>query len=326
MTGRHLSTAAFDEYLRQAVPVEYTIDGKPPLSLFIDPARPAIGIRMPIAEASGLTDSGWRNISLRRIYRDGRRQAEIYVDDDPLFLDAYPVLLSIADRMQLDGRSLEEALAITMRVLGRLLLRQDALPIEREIGLFGELLLFAGLCDTLGPTAALASWLGPTGGEHDFVLPTFDLEVKTTAAERRRHHIGSTEQLQPSPERPLLLVSYQLTGTAHGGRTLPDQIQYVREKVKTSERGRFDSLLEQAGWLEPRSGAYPTQWRKRSAGLALEVGGADFPAITTDALIRAEVDLSRISNVRYEIDLTGLSSSDGLPNFLTDALGTKGFA
>ncbi|MEV0699084.1 PD-(D/E)XK motif protein [Saccharopolyspora sp. NPDC050389] len=325
MTERHLSTVGFDEYLRQGVPVEYSIDGKPPMSVFIDPERPAIGIRMPVTEASGLTDSGWRNISLRRIYRGGRREAEIYVDDDRLFLDGYPVLLSITDRMQLDGRPLEEALAITMRVLGQLLQRQETLPVEREIGLFGELLLLEGLCDTLGPTAALKSWLGPTGEEHDFALPTFDLEVKTTAAERRRHDIGSTEQLQPSPERPLLLVSYQLTRTAHGGRTLPDQVRYVREKVEPSERGRFDSLLEQAGLSGPGSGAYPTQWRKRTAGLAFEVG-AGFPAITTDALTRAEVDLSRIPNVHYEIDLTGLSSSGAIPDFLTAALSTKDFA
>ncbi|MEV6231042.1 PD-(D/E)XK motif protein [Saccharopolyspora shandongensis] len=295
------------------------------MSLFIDPERPAIGIRMPVAEASGLTDSGWRNISLRRIYRGGRRQAEIYVDDDRLFLDAYPVLLSIADRMQLDGHSLEEALAITMRVLGQLLQRQKTLTVEREIGLFGELLLLEGLCDTLGPTTALESWLGPSGGEHDFVLSTVDLEVKTTAAERRRHNIGSTDQLQPSPERPLLLVSYQLTRTAHGGRTLPDQVQYVREKVKSSERRRFDSLLEQTGWSDPGSGSYLTRWRKRTAGLAFEIS-AGFPAITTNALIRAAVDLGRIPNVRYEIDLTGLSSSGAIPDFLANALSTKDFA
>ena len=261
MTGRHPSTAVFDEYLGCGVPVELPVEGDPHLSLFIDPDRPAIGIRMPADAAADLAESGWRNISLRRVYRDGRRQAEIYVDDERLFTEAYPVLLSIADRMQLDGRSLEDALAYTMRLLGQLLLRPTTLTVEREIGLLGELTLLRGLCGTLGSRAALDSWTGPVGGEHDFVLPGLDLEVKTTSTERRRHLIGSAEQLRASPGRPLLLVSYQLTKVGHGGRTLPELIAEIRNSLVPAERPAFDARLEAAEWAQNPE-AYPTRWRK----------------------------------------------------------------
>ena len=44
---RHLSAESFERCLRSRVPMEHPIKGEPPVTLFIDPDRGEIGIRVP---------------------------------------------------------------------------------------------------------------------------------------------------------------------------------------------------------------------------------------------------------------------------------------
>ena len=77
---------------------------------------------------------------------DGRF-LEIVIDDPSLFIGAYPVLRAVADRVQLDGMDVMNALSSTIRLLDQLLRRDVGLPVEREVGLLGELLVLRKLCN-----------------------------------------------------------------------------------------------------------------------------------------------------------------------------------
>ena len=146
---RHLSLDSFEEYLRHGIPIEHPIRGEPRLLLLIDPQHSEIGLRVPCGPTDEPQDTSLEHVEVRAVHRAEGRNLEVVVTDSRLFLDAYPILCGVADRVQLQGLSFNSALADTIRLLGRLLERSDALRTETEIGLLGELLLFLGLLRTL---------------------------------------------------------------------------------------------------------------------------------------------------------------------------------
>ncbi|KAB2340887.1 PD-(D/E)XK motif protein [Actinomadura rudentiformis] len=305
--------------------MEYPIEGEPRLSLFIDPSRPAIGLRVPLPKTVALPDAGLEHIRLRRVHAGGLHQAEVAVTDSRSFVDAYPILMAVADRIQLEGRTLDFALTDTLRLLGRLLERRDSFSVEKELGLFGELLFVLGLYDAVGVAEAVAAWRGPEFEEHDFGLRGLDIEVKTTSGERRTHWIDSPSQLQPVAGRALWLVSYQLTAPgAEGGATLPELIQWVRDLLGTAKQSdTLSSCLEGVAWRESYADTCTNRWRHRSKPTAYVVAD-DLPRITTDLLATAGIDLTRVPELRYRVDLTGLEGDASAPDFLAAALAHGG--
>jgi hypothetical protein len=318
---RHLSLEKFEEHLRHQVPLEYPIPGEPRLTVFIDPDRPAIGLHVPKKPNEPIPETGLRNIRVRELQSSQGRRFEIAVTDRLLFVEAYPVLLAIADRLQIDGRSLDVALSDTMRILGRLLERHESLSVERELGLFGEVLFLAGLTSVVGAAEAIEAWRGPDGEEHDFGLRGIDIEIKTTNAERRLHWIGSLTQLVPTADRPLWLVSLQLTGAGpDDGRTLSELIDTVRAGLDVGAfRDAFEQRLQTVGWNDGYESRSWARWRTRDKPAAYAVTG-DFPRLTSNLLINAGIDLSRIPDVRYRVDLTNRPTDAMAPGFLVVAL------
>ncbi|MEV4293934.1 PD-(D/E)XK motif protein [Microbispora rosea] len=302
---RHLSTEGFQEYLNSGVPLEYPVKGEPRLHFLIDPERPAIGLRVPRKPTQPVPLTGLEHLQVRATNSYGKRFLDVLVTDPRLFIDAYPVLLAIADRIQLDRLSLEDALYDTLRILGRLLEREGTLPLERELGLFGELLLLRGLLTLLDHEEAVSAWLGAGGEEHDFALQGIDLEVKTTALERRIHWIESLTQLVPSPERPLWLVSYQVTKAGpNDGSSLPALLSAIRAELgEGPARTTFEARLQQGGWQDRYGPNTSTRWRHRSKPQAYDVNG-DFPRITSALLEAAHVNLAQLSGIMYKIDLS----------------------
>jgi hypothetical protein len=323
---RHLSSANFAEYLAAGVPLEYPVKGKPRLIFLIDPKRPAVGLRLPRRHNQPVPVTGLEHFQVRAAHAGGERCLEVLVTDRRLFTDAYPVLLAIADRLQIDGLSLEAALHDTLRILSRLLERVDMLPAEKEVGLFGELLFLRSLVRGLGPDEAVSAWLGPDAAEHDFGLRGLDLEVKTTTAERRTHWIGSLTQLVPNPNRPLWLVSYQVTKAAGDhGVTLAGLIDAIRgDLASLSAREDFEARLTMAGWRDRYSQSMRTRWGERGRPVAHEIVH-DFPHLTPSLLTNAGVALTHVPEVRYRIDLNG-RQLDRLPAILGTVLGQGGAA
>ncbi len=304
--GRHLSADGFRDYLTAGVPIDHPIEGSPRLVLFIDPTRPRIGLRAPagngVAPATGL-----EHISAHVVHFEGHRYLELAVTDRRLFVDAYPVLCAVADRIQLDGMTFQAAVTETLRHLGHLLRAEDTLSRETETGLIGELALLAGMIKIFGPDIAVAAWRGGQGEEHDFGLPDTDIEVKTTTSERRVHWISSLTQLVATGGRPLHLVSIQITRAGTDGVTVNDLIERIRAATG-SARDRFDTQLVSAGWRERYVASATQQWRGRHRP-AVFIVDDQFPRITPDLLGSAGVDLTVVTEVRYHVDLTSRPST-----------------
>jgi hypothetical protein len=302
---RHLSVDSFSAYLRAGAPIEHPVPGTPRLHLFIDPERVRIGLRGPAGPRESPTPTGLEHVTVRAVHHNGQRLMEIEVRDASLFVDAYPVLCAVADRVQLDGQPITAALTATLRRLGHLLRPENILPRELEIGLLGELIVLSGLVRVIGTANSLASWRGAQAEEHDFDLGECDLEVKTTTSERRGHWIASLSQLEPTGDRLLWLLSCQITAAGTSGRTLPELVERTRALfVDHAERDRFDRRLSEAGWSERFVATCRHRWRLRSTmtTYCIRVG---FPRLSAGRLQDAGVNLAHISDVRYRVDLTG---------------------
>ncbi|MFF8411922.1 PD-(D/E)XK motif protein [Streptomyces omiyaensis] len=240
----------------------------------------------------------------------GLRMARIRTTQTDLMRDFHDLALAVADRIVTQNRSLDRAFHETVDNWSSLLDRPGALSIERRIGLLGELAILARLAESYGWESAVDAWTGPYGEEHDFALPGFDIEVKTTLAERRRHVIHGLGQLQAAPDRPLWFASLRFTRGGAGGRTLTESVDAVRDAVTDrapAVLARLNTALERSGWMRRRED--DERWTPRDEALLLAADSV--PRLTPGIL--AAASLERISAVRYETDVTGLAPTHGAP-------------
>ncbi|MFD0151644.1 PD-(D/E)XK motif protein [Streptomyces sp. NPDC055721] len=244
----------------------------------------------------------------------GVRMARIRTTQVEAMRDFHDMLLAVADRIVVKNRSLDRAFAETVEGWSALLGRPRAMSVEQRIGLLGEVSILARLAETHGWATAVEAWTGPYGEEHDFALRDFDVEVKTTASERRRHMIHGIGQLQAAPGRPLWFASLRLTRGGAGGRTLSESVLAVRAAVAAQAPAaltRLDSALERSGWSH--EWVDDERWTPRDEALVL---AADSVPRLDPALLAAAA-LERISSVRYETDVTGLTPTADAPVNLT---------
>lgn len=286
-----------------AAPVELPLPGVPPCTLQIDPGAGTLHLRtayqLPEPDIGTL-----RNVDFHAVADGHDDVAEIVVrvNDDGIQI-GYGFLAAIISQLQQDARPLAEAVATAVGQFRNLTMARSPLPIEREIGLLGELLFLDYCMTALGPQAAVSAWHGPLAEEHDFAIGSVHVEVKSTASDRRVHVIHGLDQLEPLTGVPLVLVSIQLTRSSpDSGRTLPAVIAAVRVHAG-AQRGALDAKLAALGWDDFDADLYDTPWAVRSAPLAYAVD-EDFPAITSNRLGGAVPHLGQISDVSYRVDLT----------------------
>jgi hypothetical protein len=237
------------------------------------------------------------------------------LDDGPWFVlavdargahfEAYSLLAAIIDDLSA-GKPFHLATSRSLETYRDLLSGRGRLSEERTVGLIGELLVLEHLLDAAGETAATAAWLGPDAEEHDFVLSELDAEVKTTLTERRSHIIGTETQLQPSPARPLWLLSIQLTrgGDAADGFRLPDLVSRVRDRLSTTAEA-FTAHLRSVGWRDRDAELYTERYMLRSRPAAYPVDDA-FPAVTRHRIEQIVPRPEFVGPVSYRVDVTAL--------------------
>ncbi|MEU8762113.1 PD-(D/E)XK motif protein [Streptomyces sp. NPDC048659] len=311
--GPSLPWSTVEHYLGEGHAASYPLStdaARPLVSYEIGHGGGDIALFVELGRNDRLPRSSLPAIHIDQVSAKGLRMARIRTTQVTLMRDFHDLLLAVADRIVTKNRSLDHAFTETVDGWSSLLNRPRMLDVQRRIGLLGELATLARLADTHGWESAVASWTGPYGEEHDFALGTFDLEVKTTATERRRHVIHGIEQLQAAPNRPLWVASLRLTRGGTGGRTLADAVHSVRRAVteqSPSTLGRLDAALDRSGWSADL--ADDERWTPRDETLVL---AADAVPRLTPALITAAT-LERISAVRYETDLTGLPPTPGAP-------------
>ncbi|WP_157621379.1 PD-(D/E)XK motif protein [Saccharothrix sp. NRRL B-16348] len=293
-------------YLDEDVHVAMRVPGEPHTVLFINPSARELGLRVHTTSEDRPPETNLRHLVARRAWNGGHHCLEVVVTDPALYRDAYPLLCAMSDRIQLDGMRPADALRLTLRQLALLLQRTERFSLEREIGLFGELLVLGGMIGSLGADDAVRAWRGSASEEHDFGLATLDVEVKTTSGEKRAHWIESWTQLLPTGDRPLWLVSHQLTQAGLGsGALLPELIDAVRRAVGAGAAGdEFEARLVAVGWTDRLAPTCDTRWTKRTPSLAYEVHGG-FPRLTRDGFAAGTAGLVHVPEIKYRVDLTG---------------------
>ncbi|WP_406008706.1 PD-(D/E)XK motif protein [Streptomyces sp. NBC_00637] len=249
-------------------------------------------------------------VRIDQIAHAGRRLARLTTPEPEFLRDFHDLLLAVADRIVVDGQDLDHAFDETVHGWSALLGRPRGMSPQKRIGLHGELAVLGRLAQLLGWRAALDSWVGPVGEQHDFALGNADLEVKTTASELRRHTVHGLGQLSETPGRPLWFASLRLTRGGAGGRSLGESIKATRDAAAAeniAQGRRVDRLLAAAGW-DPEQ-PEDERWTPRDSPLLLRA--SDMPRLRSEDLPDGSV--GRIDDVTYVVDVTGLSPAEESP-------------
>ncbi|AEV32440.1 hypothetical protein Oweho_1444 [Owenweeksia hongkongensis DSM 17368] len=187
---------------------------------------------------------------------------------------------------------------------------KDILSESNQIGLICELLVLEKLCE-IDPQKALESWKGPLQEKHDFSFPNWSLEVKGTRNSKRIHTINGIEQLVAPINKQLSFVSFQLvTAISEVGVNLADLVKLIRDvqfKSRPDLVIKFNKLLLSANYSPLHEEYYRQSGYDILSAFVYSVEG-DFPRLIPKMLSTSLS--SRISDVRYDIDLTSIHGDE----------------
>jgi hypothetical protein len=147
------------------------------------------------------------------------------------------------------GRRLESRLSVWRNALRP---RRELMSRAEVLGLWGELQALMSLADALTPELAVAMWVGPESGIHDFVGNGIGVECKAQVGADPALRVSSLEQLDPSGLRRLGVRRLRLT-EAPNGRSLADLVVEVRARIGGWD---LERKLALAGWRDADSGAH----------------------------------------------------------------------
>jgi|NGEPerStandDraft_6_1074524.scaffolds.fasta_scaffold113720_2 hypothetical protein len=296
------------DVLRQigsGAPISFAIEGSPSCQIRILPVESVIEVLVR-GDSSQPNVAALRNVHALSVDLDNERWGAISVNWRTSPIEAYMFSCAVVDRIQIESLRLAEAVDVVVREMRDIMRREQTLERDAEVGLAGELIVLLSLIRSHHGRDAVDSWLGSSGEEHDFALPTVDLEVKTTTSEGRIHWIGSVRQLRGLPGRALRLVSIQLTPkVGEGSRTL-GEIAGAAVSAAGARGGEVTSRLEAVGYFSSDSDLYRTSWALRDEILEFEVD-AGFPRIIEDQLATLGLSLQTIVELRYRLCVDGLT-------------------
>jgi hypothetical protein len=313
--ARLMSWDSFKEtFLDPRLPADVPIAGDPPITIFTEPGRDLIGMRIELRDLDQIPSVSVRSIVVEQVRGElvmTARQAELH---QPF----YAFLLDVSDRIQLDQKPVHLAFEESLARWRRLLVGVSLMPEAAQLGLTGELWLLDRLIASRGE-AALDTWTAVSGDAHDFRIGARDeIEVKTTSGERRSHIISRLDQLQPSPGADLHILSLQLVGAGpDAGWTIPEQIDTIRARLSAhpDDVERLNAALADRGWSDADVAHYPRRYKLRTPPRLVPVDES-CPRITPDDIDALLGPLaSRIGDVQYRVDLDGLGYDDGSPAF-----------
>jgi hypothetical protein len=131
------------------------------------------------------------------------------------------------------------------------------LSIEARRGLYGELTFLRKLLTRTADGSAIGAWKGWSFTNHDFQLPTGNVEVKTTSANTpHSFQVSNVGQLDDRSIPRLFLNLMVVDENEGGAESLPELVESIRLLVSDDWAGRFDDSLVQAGYLEAHRDHY----------------------------------------------------------------------
>lgn len=297
----------------------HRVTASPLIELFGDGIANRVGLWLGIPSDAGIPPEVERLalITTRTFSRDGGVVLEISTSARSLQRQFYHFAVAVAERVVVERRPALEAVGLELQCFTDLLEAKAVLGIERQIGLLGELLFLERLIENMGESA-LESWIAPTPEPHDFRVGTREFEVKSTIYSNRIHTINGTEQLIPSLECSLYLVSILLgPAGADGGVSLSDKVTQLVERLSSNSNrlNQFRNALEDSGFREQDRSQYTRRFALRRPFALIEINEA-FPAVTRRTLEDGLGLLAaRIKSLKYDVNAEGLGYEDGTPEF-----------
>lgn len=295
-----LAPATLDAYLEAEVATFQTMCAEPVCRLRVDPSTRTLSLWTP--DDGTFPDLGrFAQVTVEQVDQDGDTWSVLSVPAREQRYEAYGFLAAVAEAMR-GGASFAATANAALTNLRSLLATRSRLSEEQQVGLVGELLAVRALLATHGSSDVLHWWLGPLAEQHDLALPAYDVEIKTTLSERRRHIISGVGQLAPTPGRSLWLVSVQLTRGASGD-ALPGLVHEVRTLAHHDHR--LEKYLDRLGWHNEDADLYDTAYLLRTSP-AMYLVDDRFPAVTSDRLHAVVPRDDLVDLVTYRIDVTDL--------------------
>jgi len=307
-----LSPDTLEKYFGSGTVTTHHVNDSPEVIITIDGPGQRISVLTP-RNGMVLDTATLRRVTTGVDLRNGEEWARLTLDARGMYAEAYGLVISVVQAMR-GGATFAAASSAAMTNMKALLAAKPRISEEKQIGLFGELLLYRTLLDAFDEYTVVDWWLGPLAEERDYAFPAFDAEVKTTLSESRTHVIHGAGQLEPSPGRMLWLVSVQITraGGDPKGIGLPGLIIEIRDRL-TATRDRFIGRLTSEGWDDEDAAMYPTKYVLRTTPAAYLVDD-DFPAVTRERLRATVPHSDLVSDVTYRVDVSGRTAgSPGEP-------------
>jgi hypothetical protein len=174
---------------------------------------------------------------------------------------------------------------------------------SEQVGLFGELLILEFLIqrDIL---KSIRNWVGPDQAIHDFELPNYSIEIKTTLKMRHEHTINGVEQLDGMPNKNLYLVSILSQIDNVNGRSISKLKENITELLETApeEYEQFMGKLSMAGYRQDHE-SYYDELKLTTADIRVFTVENEFPRIIRKSFIKQPAP--NIFDITYKLNLEG---------------------
>jgi hypothetical protein len=311
---RHVSWANLSRSISAGTPQRFVLKGPPQLDLLLDSSGSSLGLALPFPQETSIPLSPLSLVNISRRTVDGNHLLYISTGVRRLYREFYELLMQIADYVQLDELDATSAFTKALEKWKSLLEEVSPLSTESQLGLLGELWLLVRLLNAKG-SLGFDSWTGPLGEPHDFRFGGFEIEVKTTSSRRHGHFFTSLDQLSPSLNARLFVLSLLAEPAGQdGGQTLSTAIALVRQRLSNDPNRltQFNSILAtELGYDDETSQHYTARYQLRSEPVIIEVND-EFPRITRSMIEREMGGLShRIVECQYFADLENLGNPLG---------------
>jgi hypothetical protein len=194
----------------------------------------------------------------------------------------------------------------------------EILSEENIIGLLGELLLLKNLLNAYD-TEAVNFWVADRG-EEDYIIANRVIEVKATLKEKHEHIINGIDQLLILPARTKIILSLLLIKSENElDFNLPHVISHCAESLADDPAAldSFYTKLKSRGYDLRDANLYLNHNYKLYKGGYFEVDES-FPKLTKQQL--SQPLHSRISKIRYTIDMEGLPNKDFISSSITEII------
>jgi hypothetical protein len=288
----------------------HLVSKSPLAAVFADQGGARVGLLIESANDTRALDGlDLLRIETEFVAHNGKSCLRATCSERRFFREAYLIFCAVADNVINRGMLPPQALVEEVQILAEILKEHERLSLDRQVGLFGELVVLKSLIKHFGAHSVLA-WTGPGKEPHDFRLGDLELEVKTSRGTRRIHMVNGLHQTVPSHGFRLEFVSVLLApADVATGMSLQGLIEEIAAMLAQTPYERvFESKLKDSDCERGDAGKYGARWTLRGDVVAIPLNEA-FPSITKSMLMAGMGgSYSRLGKVGYEINLDGLGT------------------